>query len=369
MNLTDPTLRHLYVELARLDLLIHRRLAQIARLQPARREAGAETHNAASPFLSMDAIQALLQQPFGESFAQVAEESEGEESSPWGDGIYMEAIAQVQEQIADVVDEAATEGGSRLAQLALECNLSRFELDAFLVCIAPALDLRYERIYGFLHDDLTRRRATPNLILDLLSEPGPARLGDLIHLGDNATLLRNNLLERVAEPGILQPVMLNQALAPEPSIVLWLLGKYSPSTALQPFVQLLDVAQPDPHQFAPAQMLAMEQAADGDAFVVLSGKDAAAKRSAMVWFAGALGASLLLLDLHAVGRAGADPEETLDIFLRDALLTGKVAAIDGWDTLMEDGAPPARLFERLCAHSGPVAIGSETVWRPARCRP
>ena len=363
MSLTDPTLRHLYVELARLDLLIHRRLARAAAMQSADDTDAGALRPPNGSFLTMDAVQALLQQPFGETFDPAVVTRADPAVLPATD-IYAAAVRQVEQQIAEVVEEPSADGGSRLAQLALACDLSRFELEALLICLAPALDLRYERIYGFLHDDLTRRRATPNLILDLLSAPGPERLRDLVHLGDDGPLLRLHLLERVAEPGIIQPVLLNQALAPEPSIVLWLLGRYSPGHLLQPYVEVLPAVQPDAAHFGPAQMLAMEQAADGDAFVVLTGKDAAAKRYAVAWFAGALGAPLLSLDLHAVTRAGADAEEILGIFLRDALLTGSVAAMVGLDTLLEDGAPPPPLFAMLCDHPGPVAIASDSVWRP-----
>ncbi len=363
MSLTDPTLRHLYVELSRLDLLIYRRLARMADAQATRAEdPAAASRQSQTPYFSLGAVQQLLQQPFGETFA-VHEAAEASRSS--GDGeVYAEALTQIERQIAEVVAESEDGEGSRLVRLALACDLSRYELDSFLVCLAPALDLRYERIYGFLHDDLTRRRATSNLILDLLSPSGPERLSDLVHLAEDGALIRNHLVARVPDPGILQPVLLNQALAPEPSIVLWLLGKYSPGPALKAHVEW--VAQAPPHfaHFSDEQILAMQQAAATDGFLVLTGKDGAARRSAMEWFANALDAPLLLLDLQSVAGAGVDVEETLGIFLRDARLTGTIAAINGWDALFEEGAPPSRLFEKLCEHSGPVVVSAEANWRP-----
>ena len=368
MTLTDPTLRHIYVELARLDLLIHRRLARLAHALPSLDDGDdAPARAVQSLGFSMNDVQSLLQQPFGETFAADAESREGD--APPGDDTYAEAMRAIEAQIADVVQESDETGGSRLAQLALQCDLTRFELDALLICLAPALDLRYERIYGYLHDDMTRRRATPNLILDLLSPPGPERLRDLVHLGTDAPLLRLHLLEEVGEPGLLQPVLLNQPLGVEPSIVFWLLGRYNPGPALQPYVEVIAATAPNATElgalhFDDAQTVAMAQAAAGDAFIVLTGKDGAAKRDAMAWFARALGAPLLMLDLPALKVAAADIAMTLDIFLRDALLTGSVAAFAGWDALLEEGAPPAHFMQKLCAHGGPVAIASESEWRP-----
>ncbi len=372
MDLLDPTLHHLYVELARLDLLIHRR---ITIMEAALRRDGSGDAELRPMHMTVDEVHRLLQQPFGESLAV-----EMEEEDP-ADGQYAEALARLEEQIAaavregtsgDAEDEAvgpraeAALPASRLVHLALACDLSRYELDLFLICLAPALDLRYERIYGFLQDDLTRRRATASLALDLLSPPGPARLQDLVHFSDHAPIRRWHLIEPTPEPGILQPVLLNQAFAVETSLLLWLLGDYKPGAALAPFVQHWADA---PAQVAlltaeqEAQIAALVQA-DALPFVGFVGKDEGGRRNAMACLAAAGGAPLLLLDMQAVVRAGADPEAALTLFLRDARLTAALAAVTGWEAVLEDGAPPPRLFNLLCEHPGPVAVGSDTPWQP-----
>src|SRR5262249_27334035 len=57
---------------------------------------------------------------------------------------------------------------SRLAWLAEAYGLSQFDLDVLLIAIAPELDLRYERLYAYLQDDVTRRRPSVDLALNLL---------------------------------------------------------------------------------------------------------------------------------------------------------------------------------------------------------
>ena len=56
----------------------------------------------------------------------------------------------------------------RLSLLKEIFKLSAFEMDAFLICLAPMLDLRYERLYGFLQDDVTHKLPGVELILNLL---------------------------------------------------------------------------------------------------------------------------------------------------------------------------------------------------------
>lgn len=56
----------------------------------------------------------------------------------------------------------------RLSFLANIFDLSPFELDCILVCLAPALDLKYEKLYAYLNDDVTKKLPTVNLVLNLL---------------------------------------------------------------------------------------------------------------------------------------------------------------------------------------------------------
>ena len=55
----------------------------------------------------------------------------------------------------------------RFVALAATFELGRFDVDVVLACLAPELDRRYGRLYGYLHDDITRQQPTPGLILDL----------------------------------------------------------------------------------------------------------------------------------------------------------------------------------------------------------
>ncbi len=55
----------------------------------------------------------------------------------------------------------------RLRSLAQRAGLDELDVDLLLVALAPDLDGRFERLYGYLNDDVTRRRATIGLSLEL----------------------------------------------------------------------------------------------------------------------------------------------------------------------------------------------------------
>ena len=96
----------------------------------------------------------------------------------------------------DALDEAARDAGpaaSRLVDLVTRFGLEPVEFDLLLIAMAPDLDARYERFYGFLHDDVGRRRASVGLAMELAgcdvrSGPDRARLSAGGRLVDRALI-------------------------------------------------------------------------------------------------------------------------------------------------------------------------------------
>lgn len=79
----------------------------------------------------------------------------------WDDGTALQSI----EDEADEVEAGGTE--LRLRALARAGGLDALDVDLLLIALAPDLDVRFERLYGYLNDDVTRRRATIGLGLEL----------------------------------------------------------------------------------------------------------------------------------------------------------------------------------------------------------
>ncbi|MFI5040816.1 MAG: ATP-binding protein [Acidimicrobiales bacterium] len=78
--------------------------------------------------------------------------------------------------------DAAEGGGAdiRLRRLARSFGLNPVDVELLLVALAPDLDPRLERVYAYLHDDVSRRRASTGLALELcgtwMGPQGRARL-------------------------------------------------------------------------------------------------------------------------------------------------------------------------------------------------
>ena len=225
----DLSLDHLQAELARIDVLIHR---EVRRWQLAGQD---PTDNFRGLYVSDVEAKGLLRRPFGASWGQTVA-LEPEEAQAFAD-----AYAQAAHRAQSLAEEAQGQGQTpRLVHLATAFGLDRFDLDTFLICLAPALDLRYERLYGYLQDDVTRKRPRVNLVLDLLCQATSSDRGLLLlRFFDDAPLLRYDLLERVPASDSDQSSLLSQVLSVDPAIVAWLLGRYQPHVDLGAHATLL----------------------------------------------------------------------------------------------------------------------------------
>ncbi len=106
----------------------------------------------------------------------------------------------------DLGTEAARfDEGSRLSCLRRAFGLSPLEVDAIVIALAPEIDLRYERLYAYLQDDVTRRRPSVDLVLNLLCASAEEKLQCRKHFGASAPLVRNDLIHLVQDPQHVQP--------------------------------------------------------------------------------------------------------------------------------------------------------------------
>ncbi len=356
-NLAGETLslRHLQAELQRLDVLIRRQVRcwQLAGQDPADKFRGL--------YIADAQAEALAGRPFGSNWGQLVTLPAAEARA------FAEAEAQAAQQAAWLADQARRQGQpTRLEQLATTFGLERFELDALLLCLAPALDLRYEHLYGYLQDDVTRKFATVNLVLDLLGAPGLERLGLLARFADDAPLFRYHLLEQVTaqQPGGKHGSLLGEMLVVDSAVIAWLLGGYEPHADLRPHAALFQ-----PEESAEDRLLSvalwpqLERALPNEPLVVLYGPNGAAQRAAARLVAARLQRPLLQVALASVVAAGQSPLNALALALRDARLLGAIPYLEGWDACLAEQIPPPELLAELCTFSTLAIVAGQQPWQ------
>ncbi|MCB0032044.1 MAG: hypothetical protein KDE28_29240, partial [Anaerolineales bacterium] len=271
---------------------------------------------------------------------------------------------QAEQQIGLLLSRAPAGQQTRLHQLADRFNLSPFELDVLLVVMAPAFDLRYERLYGYLLDDATRKRPSVNLVLDLLCNPDPQRLLMLPYFQAEAPLFKLGFIEMVNEPGMVTPPLLNRALVPDPALVSWLLGQYVPHQALQPHVTLMDSRDGSADYLVAApQLAALATTQEEEPLLAFHGADLEAQRAAARLLAQQIEAPLLHIRLDRLGESNRELAQSLRLALRDARLLGALPLLTGWDSCLQKGAAPADLLQQLCDFPGMAILSGAQKWQ------
>ncbi|MEM5776204.1 MAG: hypothetical protein AAGU05_14470, partial [Anaerolineaceae bacterium] len=153
-------LAYLQAELARIDLLIR---FEVQRWQAAGQNLGDQFRGL---YITDEEAAALLDRPFASSWGQTAA----------GQDELDRKLRQAADASTAILTRCQARGRlPNLAYLACAFGLDALDQDILLISLAPALDLRYERLYGYLQDDVTRKRPMVNLALQLLTGPGTQR--------------------------------------------------------------------------------------------------------------------------------------------------------------------------------------------------
>ncbi len=72
------------------------------------------------------------------------------------------------------------------------------EQDILLLALAPELDLKYETLYGYLNNDVTRKWPTQDLALRLFAKDEEQKVSVRRCLAPGATLFSSGLLQSIS---------------------------------------------------------------------------------------------------------------------------------------------------------------------------
>ena len=254
-------------------------------------------------------------------------------------------------EYADAIDSSVLD--ARLEQAARQLGLDELGASVLAVCAAPELDTAYMRVFGFLHDDVTRKLPSPRLIADLLESDEVSRGAVIGCFDETGPLRRLGAIELLNPDG--QRPFIDRSIRVASPLVTFLLGTRVGDPPLDGRVRVLDVPRHDLGRAETREQLAALLAHGGRMHVVVAGPDARGLVAA------ALGQPLLLASVTAFGDRGLESYAALV-----CALDGRVLVWDGLDDL--DGPARGRLGtlledrgERvlLCAEStrATIALG------------
>ena len=341
-TVADPSLIHV---LRRLDLVEARVRAAVAR----RRTADPETDDRfRGLYISQTHVDRLL-----------ADRSAPAAPDP--------AAALAREEIEAAADAGEEEGaGLRLRRLARNFRLDEIDIELLLIAMAPDVDARFERLYGYLQDDVSRRRASVGLGLELCGLPSSGAYARS-RLAAGAPLVDEYLVQ--VEEGE-RPVLTRSLRVPD-RVTAHLLGSDIQDPVVAGLAYQGEQATPDQ-----AATLVRWMRDESPSPLAGEGRGGGCRLAYIRERPGASGAALassafeqvgrptLALDLERL-RSDDDPTMVAALTAREAGLTGAGVVAGPVEVLFARGLPAVRAFSEMPALI--VLVGSRS-WDPAWAR-
>jgi hypothetical protein len=204
-----------------------------------------------------------------------------------------------------------------LPYLATIFGLDEFESEVLLLGVAPELDLRYEVLYSYLNNDVTRKRPTCDLALRLFcpdaGEPWTRRW----HFAPDGPLFRHALLEWLPENSDAPASSLARSFKAPLRVVDYLLDAQSTETRLASFTRAISPKQTWDDLSLPTEFLLRVRGAgrlvreSPATVIVFEGGDGAGKQSCANALCAEMGCGLLEVDSEGLTTSQAD---LLDLF-------------------------------------------------------
>jgi SpoVK/Ycf46/Vps4 family AAA+-type ATPase len=296
----------------------------------------------------------------------------------WATAPTAQALAEVQatldqmaDQIARLKAKSARQGVTlRLDELARLFQLTPFDIDVLLICLAPELDLRYERLYAYLQDDVTKKRPSVDLVLNLLSPSFEAKLAARERFAPTAPLFKHDLLRLFDDPSHQQPPLLSKYLKVDERVVGYLLDSDEIDVRLSPYARRVspqtrfeDLLLPDDFK---RRLLLLTQDRLGVCY--FQGPYGVGKQTAAEALCLELGMGLLVVDGERLLEIEESAFESVArLACREALLQNAALYWDGFDGLLVD-EKQARLdllLGVLEERQGLTFLSGAVTWEPA----
>ncbi|WP_432947693.1 ATP-binding protein [Kribbella sp. CA-253562] len=237
----------------------------------------------------------------------------------------------------------------RLLRLARTFGLDATAVEVFLAILAPDLDRRFESYYGYLHDDVSRRYATPWLALQLAGRaPSDPAARALLH--PDGALVGSGLVV----VGEQERPFLTRSLRVAERVCQHLLGDNRPAAE----VQRIDAGVPL-SLVGDAAALA-GSLARRSRLVYLRDADGAAPGWARAAFE-QLGMGTLVLDLEQLDLND-QPAAVLRMALLESRLSGRGLVAGPIDVVARHSAPSVRAITSL---PGALVLYGNRSWEPA----
>lgn len=249
-------------------------------------------------------------------------------------------------------------------------HLKPFEVDTILICLASELDMRYEKLYSYMQNDVTKKRPTVDLVIRLLCSSLEERIIARGFFSNVAPLFKNHLLYITDNVPEWQTPLLSKSIKVDERITDFLLGSDEIDRRLQNYSAIIipersfhDLILTEDHKKILMAVKGENIKTNMPFISFLHGHYGTGKKMSSEAICKELGKTLLIVDSKVLTKD--DPLETLKLILREALLQKSCVYFEGFDSLWKDsGTAPVNLIRELDVFPGWVFLSGELPWTP-----
>jgi len=356
MSIYNSNLEHIRDELYRIEQIVR------LHLDDYRTEQQMSANNFRGLFISRDEVDAILQTTLYGHGADACSAIEHRE------------IETLTREIAKKKIESIEKGKElRLPLLEELFHLTPFEMDVLVISLAPELDLRYEKLYAYLQDDVTRKQPSVDLVLGLLCSTED-RFAAINYFSPDVPLIRNRLVHVASPRPDDQVPLLSRFIKVDDRIIYFLLGSDEVDDRIRSFSYMVDMRNrfedlilSDDEKNRLSSLIKWHSRTETPAIFFFHGPYGTGKKMASEVVCNELKLPLLMVDMKAV--IGGESSETMGIILREALLQRSSVCLEGFDAVLKagdngGGTAVINLIKRLDRFPNSIFISSETPWEP-----
>jgi len=259
----------------------------------------------------------------------------------------------------------------RLAGIERLFGLTSFEIDCLLICLAPELDPRYERLYAYLQDDVTKKWPSVGLVLDLLCSSFPEKLFHRARFLPGAPLIDMKLLVVHDEPGQLPSAFIGKYLRVDERVVNYLLEPGEAGPQALPWSRRVHGKKHLDEIILPAEIKERLGAIAGrsrqsQVILYLQGRKGSGRKAAAEALSRGSGRHLLVIDAEELLGVGVVFEATVRLIIRESRLQGDLLYWDNFDALLADDKKNQRklLLGEIRHCEALTFLAGETSWEP-----
>jgi len=254
----------------------------------------------------------------------------------------LKVIGAVREEI-DAKKEGSLKKGTelRLHTLSELFSLDPFEIDILLIGLAPELDLKYEKLYSYLQNDVTKRRPTVDLALTLLFPTIEEKIKARAYFSPFAPLLKNHLIHLVEREANASLSLISSFIKIDARIINFLLGFDEPDVTIRDFSYVLkpersfkNLILPPDFKSKLVNLANLYRRNKLPLKLLFLGPPGSGKKSTAEAICREAGVNLLVVDSRSLleGRS----LETANLIVREARLQNSSLYLQAFDVFLED---------------------------------